>query len=130
MVTANAASVGDLLLGVPLLCSSGLPMDAAAVLQEAGLWRYAATLAAQLPPSAAAAALDNWAHHMQQACPRYAATPNSTPAQAPAHLRVNAHERRRQKTSDLPEHIKSVSNATSTLIKDPIIYLHGRQISR
>lgn len=66
VVTANAASVGDLLLGVPLLCSSGLPAEAAAVLQEAGLWRYAATLAAQLPPPAAAAALDNWAGHVQQ----------------------------------------------------------------
>lgn len=66
VVTANAASVGDLVLGVPLLCSSGLRAEAAAVLQEAGLWRYAATLAAQLPPAAAAAALDNWAHHMQQ----------------------------------------------------------------
>lgn len=69
VVTANAASVGDLLVGVPLLCSSGLRGEAAAVLQEAGLWRYAATLAAQLPPAAAAAALDNWAHHMQQVAP-------------------------------------------------------------
>lgn len=66
MVTANAASVGDVLLGVPLLCSSGLPAEAAAVLQEGGLWRYAATLAAQLPPSAAAITLDSWAGHVHE----------------------------------------------------------------
>jgi len=38
------------------------------VLQEAGLWRYAATLAAgALAPGPRAAALDRWAAHVHQA---------------------------------------------------------------
>lgn len=46
VVAAHAASIGDALLGVPLLCSAGLPQEGVAALQEAGLWRYAATLTA------------------------------------------------------------------------------------
>lgn len=38
VITANAASVGDTLLGVPLLCSTGQHADAANLLQDAGLW--------------------------------------------------------------------------------------------
>ena len=39
------------------------------MLQDAGLWRYAATLAAgSLPPSAQAAVLDRWSTHIAQVC--------------------------------------------------------------
>jgi hypothetical protein len=39
------------------------------VLQDAGLWRYAATLAAgSLPASAQAAVLDRWSAHIAQVC--------------------------------------------------------------
>jgi hypothetical protein len=39
------------------------------VLQDAGLWRYAATLAAgSLPDSAQAAVLDRWSAHIAQVC--------------------------------------------------------------
>lgn len=46
---------------------TGLVAEAAAVLQDAGLWRYAATLAAgSLPPAAQAAVLDRWSTHALQ----------------------------------------------------------------
>eukprot|EP00884_Botryococcus_braunii_P018245 jgi/Botrbrau1/5103/Bobra.0128s0014.1 len=68
VVTAHAASVGDVLLGVPLLVSAGLPQEAAVLLQEAGLWRYAATLAANmLSGDERAASLERWASHLHQA---------------------------------------------------------------
>ena len=39
------------------------------MLQDAGLWRYAATLAAgSLPASAQAAVLDRWSAHTAQVC--------------------------------------------------------------
>lgn len=48
---------------------AGLVAEAAAVLQDAGLWRYAATLAAgSLPVSAQAAVLDRWSAHIAQVC--------------------------------------------------------------
>lgn len=50
--------------------AAGLPNEAVAVLQEAGLWRYAATLAAlQLSGDEKAAALERWAAHIHQARP-------------------------------------------------------------
>ncbi len=62
VVAAHAASIGDALLGVPLLCSAGLPQEGVAALQEAGLWRYAATLTAHtLKGDERSAALDRWA---------------------------------------------------------------------
>ncbi|KAK9845313.1 hypothetical protein WJX81_003317 [Elliptochloris bilobata] len=68
VVAAHAASIGDALLAVPLLCSAGLPNEAVAALQEAGLWRYASTLAAhQLSGNERAAALERWAAHIHQA---------------------------------------------------------------
>ncbi len=47
VISAHAASVGDPLLGVPLHCAAGLNADATVILQDAGLWRYAATLVAR-----------------------------------------------------------------------------------
>ena len=39
------------------------------MLQEAGMWRYAATLTAQtLEPAERSAALERWATHKHQAC--------------------------------------------------------------
>ncbi|KAL3161421.1 hypothetical protein ABBQ32_010311 [Trebouxia sp. C0010 RCD-2024] len=68
VVAAHAASVGDNLLGVPLLCSAGLPQEAVIVLQEAQLWRYAATLTANtLTGSDRAITLERWAAHIHQA---------------------------------------------------------------
>jgi len=65
VVSAHAASIGDLLLGVPLSCAAGLNADAVNVLQEAGLWRYAACLtAASLSDVPRAQALQRWAHHI------------------------------------------------------------------
>ncbi|BDA45713.1 probable WD repeat-containing protein 11 at C-terminar half [Coccomyxa sp. Obi] len=67
VVAAHAASIGDALLGVPLLCSAGLPQEGVAALQEAGLWRYAATLTAHtLKGDERSAALDRWAAHVHQ----------------------------------------------------------------
>ncbi|KAK9863395.1 hypothetical protein WJX84_011255 [Apatococcus fuscideae] len=68
VVTAHAASVGDNLLGVPLLAAAGLPAEAASLLQEAGLWRYAASLAAHaLKGSEKSNTLERWANHTLQA---------------------------------------------------------------
>ncbi|KAK9867753.1 hypothetical protein WJX84_002654 [Apatococcus fuscideae] len=68
VVTAHAATVGDNLLGVPLLAAAGLPAEAASLLQEAGLWRYAASLAAHaLKGSEKSATLERWANHTLQA---------------------------------------------------------------
>lgn len=48
--------------------SAGLPQEAAGLLQEAGLWRYAATLAANmLTGDERAASLERWASHLHQA---------------------------------------------------------------
>lgn len=68
VITANAASVGDTLLGVPLLCSTGQHADAASLLQDSGLWRYASALAAHsLKASERAAAIERWAGHVASA---------------------------------------------------------------
>ena len=51
------------------LCA-GLPQEGVAALQEAGLWRYAATLTAHtLKGGERAAALERWAAHVHQVCP-------------------------------------------------------------
>ena len=50
----------------PLWCA-GLPQEGVAALQEAGLWRYAATLTAHtLKGDERAAALERWAAHVHQ----------------------------------------------------------------
>ena len=47
--------------------STGLPMEAVNVLQDNGLWRYAATLAAHaLKRDEQSAALERWAVHLHQ----------------------------------------------------------------
>lgn len=46
VVSAHASSFGDSLIGVPLLCASGLPHEAVGLLQDSGLWNYAAALTA------------------------------------------------------------------------------------
>ena len=46
---------------------AGIPREAAEVLQEAGMWRYAATLTAQaLSAPERAASLERWAAHKHQ----------------------------------------------------------------
>ncbi|KAL4425017.1 hypothetical protein ABPG77_001795 [Micractinium sp. CCAP 211/92] len=68
VITANAASVGDTLLGVPLLCSTGQHADAASLLQDSGLWRYASALVAHsLRAAERATALERWAGHVAAA---------------------------------------------------------------
>lgn len=47
VLAANAASVGDSLLGVPLLCATGQVREAAELLLDAGMWRLALALAAR-----------------------------------------------------------------------------------
>ncbi len=48
---------------------TGLPQEGATLLQEAGLWRYAATLAANmLSGDERAASLERWATHLHQVC--------------------------------------------------------------
>mmetsp|Transcript_7354 Transcript_7354/g.20760 ORF Transcript_7354/g.20760 Transcript_7354/m.20760 type:complete len:1627 (+) Transcript_7354:108-4988(+) len=65
VVAANTAAMGDTQLGVPLLCSVGLPAEAVTLLQDSGQWRHAATLAAsQLRGSELSAALERWALHV------------------------------------------------------------------
>ncbi|KAG2490001.1 hypothetical protein HYH03_011468 [Edaphochlamys debaryana] len=65
VVSAHAASIGDHLLGVPLHVAAGLHAEAALILQEAGLWRYAAALAAHsLSGAERAAALQRWSDHV------------------------------------------------------------------
>lgn len=64
-MSAHAASIGDNLLGVPLNCSAGLNADAVTLLQEAGMWQYAAVLIARaLTGSERAQALSRWASHL------------------------------------------------------------------
>lgn len=66
VITANAASVGDTLLGVPMLCATGQQADATALLQEADLWRYASSLAASsLQGNELRNALLAWATHLR-----------------------------------------------------------------
>ena len=49
---------------------AGLPQEGVAALQEAGLWRYAATLTAHtLKGDERAAALERWAAHVHQVRP-------------------------------------------------------------
>jgi len=68
IVSANAAGVGDTLLGVPLMCATGEFNDAVNILQDAGMWSYAAALAAgSLSHAARAAPLDRWALHVADA---------------------------------------------------------------
>ncbi|CAD7702710.1 unnamed protein product [Ostreobium quekettii] len=65
VVSAHAATSGDSLLGVPMLCSAGLPQEAVGLLQDAGLWEYAATLVSvSLRGSDRAQALARWAQHV------------------------------------------------------------------
>ena len=60
--------------------AAGLAAEAVSVLQDAGLWRYAATLAAgSLPPGPRAAALDRWAAHVHQVCRQGLANRNDGP---------------------------------------------------
>ncbi|KAK2075781.1 hypothetical protein QBZ16_001522 [Prototheca wickerhamii] len=47
VIAANAASVGDSLLGVPLLCATGQDREAAEILLDAGAWRLALALVAR-----------------------------------------------------------------------------------
>jgi hypothetical protein len=57
--------MGDNLLGVPLMCSTGQDADAVTILQDAGLWQYAATLAARsLSGTERAQALSRWAGYV------------------------------------------------------------------
>lgn len=68
VITANAAAVGDSLLGVPLLCSTGEYDGAVSILQDAGLWRYAAALAAgSLSAHARMIPMERWASHVAEA---------------------------------------------------------------
>ena len=68
IVSANAAGVGDTLLGVPLMCATGEFDDAVNILQDSGMWPYAAALAAgSLPRPARAAPLERWATHVADA---------------------------------------------------------------
>lgn len=68
IVSANAAGVGDTLLGVPLMCATGEFNDAVNILQDSGMWPYAAALAAgSLPRPARAAPLERWATHVADA---------------------------------------------------------------
>jgi hypothetical protein len=68
IVSANAAGVGDTLLGVPLMCATGEFDDAVNILQDAGMWSYAAALAAgSLPHAVRAGPLDRWATHVADA---------------------------------------------------------------
>ena len=65
MITANAAGVGDILLGVPLLCAIDHKSDAVALFQDAGMWYRAASLTAgSLSGSERSAALKRWASHL------------------------------------------------------------------
>eukprot|EP00210_Caulerpa_lentillifera_P005055 g4828.t1 len=48
VVSAHAASVGDSLLGVPLLCAAGLHHEAVCLLQDASLWSYGSVLIASM----------------------------------------------------------------------------------
>jgi len=48
VVSAHAASVGDSLLGVPLLCAAGLHHEAVCLLQDANLWSYGSILIASM----------------------------------------------------------------------------------
>jgi hypothetical protein len=62
VVSAHAVGLGDMALGVHLNCSAGNFAEAAAVLQEAGLWRLAAALAAaRLTGTEASVVLSRWA---------------------------------------------------------------------
>ena len=57
------------------LCGAGLPQEAVNVLQEAQLWRYAATLTANtLTGSDRAITLERWAAHIHQVCCRFVTT--------------------------------------------------------
>ena len=68
IVSANAAGVGDTLLGVPLMCATGEFDDAVNILQDAGLWWYAAVLAAgSLSHGTRGAAVERWASHVADA---------------------------------------------------------------
>ena len=49
---------------------AGLPQEGVTALQEAGLWRYAATLTAHtLKGNERAAALERWAAQVHEVCP-------------------------------------------------------------
>ena len=68
IVSANAAGVGDTLLGVPLMCATGEFDDAVNILQDAGMWVNAAALAAgSLSHASRAVPLERWAMHVADA---------------------------------------------------------------
>ncbi len=59
-----------IILEHPICSCAGLPQEGVAALQEAGLWRYAATLTAHtLKGDERAAALERWAAHVHQVRP-------------------------------------------------------------
>ncbi|KDD72837.1 hypothetical protein H632_c2832p0, partial [Helicosporidium sp. ATCC 50920] len=65
IITANAASFGDALLGVPLLACVGQHRAAVGLLQDGGYWVEAAALArASLSPDLWTPAFRRWAAHV------------------------------------------------------------------
>eukprot|EP00775_Hariotina_reticulata_P009224 gene9224-9389_t len=65
VISAHASTMGDNLLGVPLMCSTNQDADAVTILQDAGMWQYAATLVARcLSGTERAQALSRWAGYV------------------------------------------------------------------
>ncbi|GLI63490.1 hypothetical protein VaNZ11_006472, partial [Volvox africanus] len=65
VISAHAASIGDVHLGVPLHLAAGLHAEAALVLQESGMWRLAAVMTAHfLTGTERAQTLQRWALHV------------------------------------------------------------------
>ncbi|GIM02414.1 hypothetical protein Vretimale_7287, partial [Volvox reticuliferus] len=65
VISAHAASIGDVLLGVPLHLAAGLHAEAALVLQESGMWRLASVMTAHsLTGTERAQTLQRWALHV------------------------------------------------------------------
>ncbi|GIL67204.1 hypothetical protein Vafri_20629, partial [Volvox africanus] len=65
VISAHAASIGDVHLGVPLHLAAGLNAEAALVLQESGMWRLAAVMTAHfLTGTERAQTLQRWALHV------------------------------------------------------------------
>ena len=67
VIVANAASFGDTLLGVPLLCSTGDYREAVTCLQNSGFWTSAATLmASSMSAQARNGSMLKWANYMAE----------------------------------------------------------------
>jgi hypothetical protein len=64
VVGAQAANAGDLLLTVPLYAAARLYAEAAAALQDGGLWFLAAAMAPSLGEADRAQALKRWSGHL------------------------------------------------------------------